>query len=282
MIGLLMFALVFVPLERLVALRQQPVFRPGWTTDVIYYVAGCFVGKFSDAMSFGAMLLIRQLGGLDSSSIVATQPAWVQFLELVIVADFLAYLLHRALHQYAWLWRFHRVHHSSRRMDWLANVRLHPVDKILGDCFQFIPIFCLGFASAPLLAYTIVLGFQGFLNHSNTRISFGFLRWIVASPQFHHWHHCDDSEAYPEAYNKNFAPHFVIFDRLFGTIYLPRDRSMPERYGAPESVPAGFWQQMIYPFRSPDWASRVSPQVERSAVFEGQVSLSASETQGPR
>ncbi len=277
-IGLLMFALVFVPLERLVALRQQPVFRSGWSTDVIYYVAGCFVGKFTDALSFGAMLLIRQLSGLDASGVVATQPAWIQFLELVIVADFLAYVFHRALHQYAWLWRFHRVHHSSRRMDWLANVRLHPIDKIFGDCFQFILIFLLGFASAPLLAYTIFLGFQGFLNHSNTRINFGFLRWMIASPQFHHWHHCDD----PEAYNKNFAPHLVIFDRLFGTIYLPRERSMPERYGVPESVPAGFWSQMIYPFRSIDWASRMSPQVKRSQVYGSQMSVSVTESQGPR
>jgi len=58
-------------------------------------------------------------------------------------------------------------------MDWLANVRLHPIDKTLGDCFQFIPIFLLGISSAPILAYTILLGFQGFFNHSNIKVNFG-------------------------------------------------------------------------------------------------------------
>ena len=130
-------------------------------------------------------------------------------------------------------------------MDWLANVRLHPVDKFLGDCFQFIPILCAGFSDLALLVYTIILGFQGFLNHSNIRLNYGPLRWVATSPQFHHWHHCRE----PEAYNKNFAPHLVVFDLLFGTAYIPPPRVMPEDYGVYEHVPAGFFAQMLYPFR---------------------------------
>jgi sterol desaturase/sphingolipid hydroxylase (fatty acid hydroxylase superfamily) len=185
---------------------------------------------------------------------VADQPGWVQFLEILVLADFLAYLYHRAIHKYAWLWRLHTIHHSSQRMDWLANVRLHPVDKILGDCFQFIPIFCLGFSGTPVLAYTIFLGFQGFFNHSNIKVDFGPLRWIIASPEFHHWHHCDDAKAH----NKNFAPHLVIFDRLFGTAYFPPDRAMPANYGIPEPVPKEFWRQMIAPFGHSELIRRVS------------------------
>jgi len=242
-----MFALVFVPLERWFPLRQSRTFRIGWETDVAFYAIGCFVAKISDATSMGAMLLIRRAMGLDFQSAMATQPGWMQFLEIVIITDFLAYLFHRALHQCAWLWRLHKVHHTSQRMDWLANVRLHPFDKMLGDCFQFIPIFCLGFSSAAVLTYTICLGFQGFLNHSNIKTDFGPLRWIIANPQFHHWHHHHD----PKYQNKNFSPHLVIFDRLFGTAYLPPDRSVPETYGLHEGEPKGFWGQLTYPFRRP-------------------------------
>ena len=123
-------------------------------------------------------------------------------------------------------------------------MHLHPIDKALGDCFQFIPIFLIGFSDGAVLAYTICLGFQGFLNHSNIRVYYGPLRWVIASPQFHHWHHCDQ----PEAYNKNLSPHLVIFDLLFGTFYLPPDRSLPQNYGAGEPVPDGFWRQLVFPF----------------------------------
>jgi sterol desaturase/sphingolipid hydroxylase (fatty acid hydroxylase superfamily) len=131
-------------------------------------------------------------------------------------------------------------------MDWLANVRLHPVDKLFGDTFQFIPIFCVGFGETPLLAYTIFLGFQGFLNHSNVKLNYGPLRWVIASPQFHHWHHSIDEKHYVT----NLSPHLVIFDLLFGTFYLPPDPSVPRAYGVPDSVPEGFWEQIVYPFRS--------------------------------
>lgn len=107
------------------------------------------------------------------------------------------------------------------------------------------PFFVWDSPNGPLVAYTIFLGFQGFLNHSNVRINFGPLRWIIAGPEFHHWHHCND----PDAYNKNFAPHLVVFDLLFGTAYFPPDRSTPERYGIPEAVPAGFWAQITSPLR---------------------------------
>jgi len=49
-----------------------------------------------------------------------------------------------------------------------------------------------------------------FLNHANVRVNLGPLRWLIAGPDFHQWHHCEN----PAAYNRNFSPHLVIFDRL--------------------------------------------------------------------
>lgn len=253
--GFFMFALAYAPLERCFPIRKQNLFRAGWTTDVCYYVVGCFVGKLSDAMSAGAMFVVRDAADLDFGSGIAAQPGWIQFFEVLLLADCLAYLYHRYIHRNAYLWRLHRTHHSSQQLDWLANVRLHPIDKILGDCFQFVPIFCSGFANAPVLAYTIFLGFQGFLNHSNIKVSYGPLRWLIASPEFHHWHHSID----PKAHNMNFSSHLVIFDMVFGTFYLPPVRSMPEQYGLAETMPAGFWKQMIHPFRGEDRSNRPLP-----------------------
>lgn len=89
-LGFLMFALVFAPLERCFPRRTQRTLRPGWATDVTYYVAGCFVGRLSDAASLAGMLLIRRGLQLNPESTAANQPGWVQFLEILIIADFLA------------------------------------------------------------------------------------------------------------------------------------------------------------------------------------------------
>lgn len=244
-IGLPIIALVFRILEQCRPLARQRLLRSGWLADVGYYVVGIFLGQFSGAACLGAMLFLRNATGLDLGRWASGQPGWLQVLEILLFSDFQGYLFHRLLHSNAWLWRFHKVHHSSRHMDWLAAARLHPVDKLLGDFVQFIPLLCLGFGDEPLLVYASILGFQMFLLHSNIRINLGPLRWIIAGPDFHQWHHCEN----PRAYNKNFSPHLVILDRLFGTAHMPADRARPWKYGVREMAPEGFWQQLVHPFR---------------------------------
>jgi sterol desaturase/sphingolipid hydroxylase (fatty acid hydroxylase superfamily) len=244
-LGFVLFAAVFMPLERKRPLRRQRMFRFGWATDIKYFVAGCLVGQCSGATSLAIVVFLRQIMGPRYFQFASHQPGWLQFLEILLLYDFFGYAFHRAMHKVPWLWKFHRIHHSSQEMDWLVNVRVHPVDKFLADCIQAIPTFLLGFSSMPLLAFTIFLGFQGFLNHANLRANYGPLRWIVASPQFHHWHHSNDSASY----DKNFAPHLVIFDLLFGTASIPPSTGMPATYGVNDVVPDGFLDQLIHPFR---------------------------------
>src|SRR4051812_3377772 len=243
-VGLPIIALIFRILEQSRPLAPQPLLRRGWKDDVAFYVLGCFLGQFSSAGCLTAMLFLRHATGIDFGRLAAAQPGWLQVAEIVLISDLLGYLFHRLLHRNAWLWRFHKVHHTSHHMDWLAAARLHPVDKLLGDFVQFIPLLCLGFGDGPLLIYAGVLGFQMFLNHSNARINLGHLRWLIAGPDFHQWHHCVD----PNAYNKNFAPHLVIFDRLFGTVQIPKERNRPWKYGVRDGAAEGFWRQLVHPF----------------------------------
>ncbi len=47
-------------------------------------------------------------------------------------------------------------------------------------------------------------------------MSFGRLRWLVASPDFHHWRH-----AYrPGARTANYAGQLSMLDWLFGTMHI--------------------------------------------------------------
>ena len=82
------------------------------------------------------------------------------------------------------------------------------------------------------------------LIHANTRINFGFLKYIIATPQYHHWHHCEN----PKYYGKNFATIFPFIDMIFGSYYLPGN-TWPEGTGLHEAnYPKGYLKQMIYPF----------------------------------
>ena len=77
--------------------------------------------------------------------------------------------------------------------------------------------------------------------------NFGLLRWVMATPQCHHWHHGADREAV----DKNFAVHLPLLDRMFGTCYLPGDR-WPSAYRLSEGkpVPNGYVRQFVDPFTS--------------------------------
>ena len=104
----------------------------------------------------------------------------------------------------------------------------------------------LGFAEPPLFAYVAFVSIQATFIHANVRFRFGPLRWVLATPQFHHWHH----GAEREAIDKNFAVHLPVLDRLFGTCYLPGDR-WPASYGLADgtTVPPGYARQFVAPFK---------------------------------
>ena len=127
-------------------------------------------------------------------------------------------------------------------MDWLAGSRLHLVDIVVTRGLSFVPLYVLGFAQPPVFAYVLFVSFQAVLIHANVRWRFGPVRWLLATPQYHHWHHA------VEPVDVNFAVHLPLIDAVFGTLYLPRD-GWPGAYGlAGRPVPEGYWTQLAYPF----------------------------------
>jgi sterol desaturase/sphingolipid hydroxylase (fatty acid hydroxylase superfamily) len=110
---------------------------------------------------------------------------------------------------------------------------------------QAVPIIALGFDPALLAAYIPFLAGYAVFIHANVPWSFGPLRYVIATPAFHRWHHAADEQGL----DRNFAGLFPFLDLLFGTYHLPSGRS-PRRYGIPGGdVPAGLLAQLAYPFR---------------------------------
>ena len=244
--GLIVAALIFIPLERLFALHpEQRILRRGWRTDLVHFLFTRILAEICAFAFVGILiLLVHALVSPAFQAAVAAQSRIVQFLEAVLIANVGGYVGHRLEHEVPFLWRFHSLHHSIAEMDWLAAARLHPLDQIVSKGLTIIPLYLMGFSKATFGAYIGLSTFHAVLIHANVRFKFGPLRWLITTPQFHHWHH----SAEPEAYNKNFAGELPLLDILFGTFHLPKNR-MPERYGVSEAVPTGYFGQMLYPFR---------------------------------
>jgi len=162
----------------------------------------------------------------------------------LVIGDLGVYAIHRLQHEIPLLWRFHAVHHSAEEMDWLVGFRFHPLDLFLLRVFSLGPLVALGVAPAAVAIFIDVSGWQSWLVHANVRMPYGPLRWLVVSPEFHHWHHGVEREAH----DRNYASLVACWDVLFRTVYLPRGRK-PSRYGIEERVPEGWIARFVHPFR---------------------------------
>jgi lathosterol oxidase len=249
LLNVLVLALLFVPLERLFArLPAQPIFRPGWPTDLAHFAVSHLLVQVTVLLTLApAALFFAWAVRPALQQAVQRQPLLLQFVEIVVVADLAEYVVHRAFHRVPWLWRFHEIHHSAAALDWLAASRLHLLDIVVTRGLSFVPLYVLGFSAPAVYAYLVFVSFHAVFIHANVRFRFRPLEWLVVTPRFHHWHHATA----PEAVDKNFAIHLPLIDRILGTAYLP-DGRWPDAYGlAGPPVPDGWFRQLVSPFRAP-------------------------------
>jgi sterol desaturase/sphingolipid hydroxylase (fatty acid hydroxylase superfamily) len=242
--GLAVLAVIFVPLERLFALHPRRVLRRGWRTDVVHYLVNgtaLRIGLLVSVVVFGGALRLFVPAPLRDS--IAASPSWIQVVAGLSIAMIGGYAGHRAAHEVPLLWRFHRVHHSIRELDWLAANHLHPLDETFTRSVAVLPLYAMGFGRPTLGAFIVVITLQAIFIHANVRVNFGVLRWVIGTPLFHHWHHARE----PQAYNSNYAGEFPALDALFGTLYLPN--RWPTQYGVDDTEPEGYLRQLAWPFR---------------------------------
>lgn len=246
-LDLLGSTLIFVVIEKLFPLyRGQAIFRREWQTDMKHFAVNHFiVGLALLTVNF---LLHHLFGWLVDSHFQQTVrdiPFLPQLLLCVLVADMAQYWTHRAYHEVPFLWRFHSVHHSVKTMDWLAGSRQHMLELIATRVCVLAPLYILGFSEAAMNGYILIVGFQAVFNHANVHLPWGPLKYVLVTPDFHHWHHASDDEAI----DRNYAAHYAFIDYLFGTAVKSKNK-FPERYGVVgDYMPDGFIQQQLFPFR---------------------------------
>jgi sterol desaturase/sphingolipid hydroxylase (fatty acid hydroxylase superfamily) len=240
--------ILFIPLERLFPKRaEQHIFRTEWREDLLYYfISSMFVQIFAFTTFAPSNFILDAIKIDGLRAWIAGLPLIIQVIAIMIITDFVQYWLHRAFHRVPFLWGFHAVHHSAKAMDWIAGARMHFFEIIILRAATATPAFTLGFSQEALQVYLLIVYVLSTFVHANISWKLDWLERFMVTPRFHHWHHGIEKEAI----DVNFAIHFPLYDRLFGTYHMPENR-WPEGYGiGGHPVPQGYWKQFLYPFRA--------------------------------
>lgn len=142
-----------------------------------------------------------------------------------LVMDLFQYGSHYARHAVPLLWRFHKVHHSDRDVDFSTGLRFHPGEILLTQGFYLLAIAVLSPPVIAVILYELVNTAEALFSHANLRLSRKLeklLRPVLVTPSFHRTHH----SIHAAEQQSNFAVLFSFWDHLFHTY---RERPQAER-----------------------------------------------------
>lgn len=202
------------------------------------------------------------MGGLIISSLFpnlvmqfASTPLLIGVFLVLVPGDFMHYWYHRKGHEWQWLWRMHRTHHTSSTMSVMISFRENWQWYVcMPDLWYGAFMTSMGMGEAVVIS-TLVTGVGNVLNH--TSISWDkilyripILRYIlerlIQLPSTHRAHHAvfgPDGKIPME----NFGQFFFIWDTIFGTARFPRGND-PIEYGIPNQPKDNITSQLWWPF----------------------------------
>jgi sterol desaturase/sphingolipid hydroxylase (fatty acid hydroxylase superfamily) len=231
--------LVVIALERTRWRRRKARFlRPHFAADLTFFATG--VVALGLAMRGAAEALGAKLG-------LAPLAAWPLSPALALTLatyDLGAWLAHRAMHRFDFLWETHKVHHASPHLDWLAAFRMHPLEHAIRHLLSPGLLLIVGFPAAQVAAASILAGGWAALVHGNLHVGARALEWLFVTPRLHHLHHV------PATCERNFGAVFSLWDRLAGVLtreLAPRDALLGVP-GEEHGYPHAWWEQVRAPF----------------------------------
>lgn len=161
----------------------------------------------------------------------------------MFVGDFGSYWRHRLEHT-RWLWPTHAIHHSDTELTWLTGNRFHPVNRLVTTVVDNVVLAVLGAPPWAIAANELIRHYYGEFVHADVPWTYGPLGAIFVSPAMHRWHHARDVSGA----GSNFATVFSVFDRAFGTIYVPGPCNVPLGVTDDQSPGPGVIRHLLHPF----------------------------------
>ena len=224
-----------------VQLRSQSFFRRFFVTDVFYLLTG-FVAGSSIAVAYiargsefmGDVLSVPRLNAI-------ALPLWLMVILALLALDAGNYAAHYCLHRFDILWEFHKIHHSSRKLDWLATFRSHIGEQILRRLLAPALLILFGFPTkAVIIAGSFFIAWA-ILNHANLRLNWRVLETVFITPRLHRIHHLCNSRS------NNLGTVFTFWDRLRGSLDLRQYAEERELGNGEPDYPQNWLRQFFRP-----------------------------------
>ena len=252
--GLIVISLVVWGLEIAFPWRkEQSIFRKDFWLDAFYMFFNFFLFSIAISGFYELLGVLFKDMGITAKSLVlvdlSTWSMWAQLLVFFVVLDFVQWFTHILLHRYPFLWKFHKVHHSVKEMGFAAHLRYHWMENVLYKPLKTFGVMILG-GFEPEQAY--IVHFMaitiGHFNHSNIKITWGPLKYLINNPVMHLYHHAYEL---PKGKNGvNYGISLSLWDYIFGTDYIPDDKGTIELgFKGDDAFPEDFLHQNIYGFK---------------------------------
>lgn len=262
--GLIVISLVVWGLEIAFPWRKhQAVLRKDFWLDAFYMFFNFFLFAIFISGFYTLLGKLFSEFGLSSSSFAiidfSAWPMWGQLLVFFILLDFVQWFTHILLHKYPFLWEFHKVHHSVKEMGFAAHLRYHWMENVLYKPLKTIAVMLLG-GFEPEQAYIVhfIAITIGHFNHSNIKITYGSLKYVLNNPVMHLYHHA--YELPKGRYGVNFGISLSIWDYIFKTNYIPEESGTIELgFKGDEVFPKDFIRQNTHGFKKEKKAEILEP-----------------------
>lgn len=144
--------------------------------------------------------------------------SFISFLSCLLTLDLAGYLLHKANHKYAFLWTFHSVHHSDRKVNLSTRFRVSWLEQTYSFIIM-VPVLLLGFSLNTIIISTYTINLFSLFCHNRYINLPRFFDYLFITPENHRVHHDEDIKNQ----NSNYGNLFSIWDRMFGTFVRTRE-----------------------------------------------------------
>ena len=253
--GLIVISLLVWGLEIAFPWRKnQAIFRKDFWLDAFYMFFNFFVFAIIISGFYAVLIAIFEKFGITMESIslidISNWPMGLQLLVFFVLLDFFQWYTHTLLHKYAFLWKFHQIHHSVKEMGFAAHLRYHWMENILYKPLKTFGVMILGgFEPEQAFIVHFIAIAIGHFNHSNIKITWGPLKYILNNPVMHLYHH---AYTLPKGtYGVNFGISLSLWDYFFGTNYIPEDSgTIKIGFEGDEHIPANFFKQSVHGFKN--------------------------------